>query len=437
METFYRAYRNLNIILFIFSVCPFLQNPRTLRFECKRRYLVYMCAVSLTYFGYVIFLSSRRLPEFLGNISSMTKVLKLVRAIGNAYASLFLIFVCTLNRKPHAEFFDVLLTFDRRFSERISPPISYKRINRAFWIEFTLFSLYLIILFVVEAMFNEKLQLLMNLLFWSCEITEQIVYTLVICHMKNCVTNLLVRFERMHKLLRSLFRQTHTTTTTMTDTISNSQREILRCERFEYIVGLYDVLFKAKRRLQYAFGIVLVFLAIFALFTNILSLYIVLNTNFYQITKHEERHRMYITIKYFVFELPLVVRDVYMATYFNDIGNQVSTLRNQFPCIIQRMGFILWVRAMDKAMMAWSGMEFIKLMVNADNQFVGKGIGRVNRTESVGFHPSLLSVHTFHVALYGLISDGFISPFLGINKIIFISVRALCLRHQHQIGNND
>lgn len=34
---------------------------------------------------------------------------------------------------------------------------------------------------------------------------------------------------------------------------------------------------------------------------------------------------MYITVKYFVFELPLVARDVYMATYFNDMGNQVSS----------------------------------------------------------------------------------------------------------------
>lgn len=325
METFFRAYRKLNIFLFIFIVCPFLQNRETLRFECKRRYVVYVVFVSLTYFGSVILMSSGRLPELLSNLWTMTRVLKLVRAIGNAYASLFLIFLCTLNRQPHAEFFEVLLTFDKRFSARITTPISYKRINLAFWIEFGLFSVYLIILFWVEAMFNEKLTLLINLLFWTCEIGEQIVYTLVICHMKNCVTNLLVRFERTHKLLRSLLRRSDATSQTRS---MHRQKKMYRSERFEYIVGLYDVLFKAQRRLQYAFGTVLVFLAVYALFTNILSLYIVLNSNFYETVKHDERHRLYITIKYFVFELPLVVRDVYMATYFNHIGNQVSNGAN-------------------------------------------------------------------------------------------------------------
>lgn len=320
METFFRAYRKLNIFLFVISICPFLQNRKTLRFECKRRYVIHMGFFSVAYFAYVIFLSSRRLPELLGNFSTMTRVLKLVRAIGNAYASIFLVFLCTLNRKPHAEFFEVLLTFDRRFSARIIKPISYERINRAFWIEFSLFSVYLFVLFLVEATFNEKLKLLTNLLFWSCEISEQIVYTLVICHMKNCVTNLLVRFERTHKLLRTLLLPNDTTAKTWN---VQRQRRMHRCDRFECIVGLYDVLFKAQRRLQYAFGTVLVFLAIYALFTNILSVYIVLNTNFYETVK-QERHRLYITIKYFVFELPLVVRDVYMATYFNDIGNQVS-----------------------------------------------------------------------------------------------------------------
>lgn len=320
METFFHAYRKLNIFLFIFIVCPFLQNRQTLRFECKRRYVIHMVFVSVGYFGWVIFLGSLRLPELLSSVRNMTRVLKLVRAVGNAYASLFLVFLCILNRKSHAEFFEVLLTFDTRVSARITPPISYKRINRAFWIEFSLFSMYLIILFLVEATFNEKLQELVNLLFWSCEISEQIVYTLVICHMKNCVTNLLVRFERMHKLLRSLCQQRKTATVTRR---MQRQQEMNQRDRLEYVSELYDVLFKAQRRLQSAFGSVLLFLAIYALFTNILSLYIVLNTNFYGTVK-QERHRLYITIKYFVFELPLAMREVYMATYFNDIGNQVS-----------------------------------------------------------------------------------------------------------------
>lgn len=321
METFFRAYRKLNIFLFLFSVCPFLQNRKTTRFECKRRYVIYSVLMALTYFGLVIFFTTLRLPDLLVNLQSMTRVLKLVRAVCNAYASLFLIFLCTMNRRPHADFFEVLLKFDRRFSSRFSSPISYKNINRAFWIEFGAFSVYLIVLFWVEVNVNEKMKRLINMMFWSCEITEQIIYTLIICHMKNCVTNLLVRFERMHKLLRSLVRRGDSRAATEG---MQRQIEMERSEHFECISELYDILFKAQRRLQYAFGTVLVFLAIYALFTNILSLYIVLNTNFYDTVRREERHRLYITIKYFVFELPLSVRDVYMVTYFNDIGNQVS-----------------------------------------------------------------------------------------------------------------
>lgn len=320
METFFRAYRNLNIFLFIFSVCPFLQNRTTFRFECKRRHIFYLAIASFTYLAYVVTLSSFRLPELFGKLLTMSHVLKLVRALGNAYGSIVLIFLCTTNRKPHAEYFDVLLAFDKRFNQRISKPISYHRINRAFWIEFGLFSLYLTVICIIEAIFNEKMKEMQNLLFWTCEIAQQIRYTLFICHMKNCATNLLARFDRTHKLFRSLLRPS-----SMSDRRRrHSANHVNSYERFEYTVGLYDMLYKAQRRLQYAFGSVLLFIGLYALFTAILSLYIVLNTNLVEMVKYENRHRLYITVKYFMFEVPLVMRDVYMAIHFNDIGNQVS-----------------------------------------------------------------------------------------------------------------
>lgn len=231
---FYQAYRRLNVFLLCCSICPFLQNKQTNRFVCRRKYLLLVCATTVIYFGFVTWLSAYRLPKLALRLTSMVRILKFYRTIGNVSILLLLIILVLLRRNAHAGFFNKLYHFDYTYNKLIKPPMQYATINRSFWIEITLFSIYMACVFTIEVNFNENMKNIFNLIFWSCELGEQIVFAFVVFHIKNCVCNLLTRIERTNRLLETLGKNS-----------INESGETM-CQRFEYITHLYDILFKAR-----------------------------------------------------------------------------------------------------------------------------------------------------------------------------------------------
>lgn len=329
MSDFFRAYRKLNIFLLITCICPFLQCKRSARFVCHRKYLLYVCIITIIYFAFVVRLCVYRFPPLFASLTSMVNVLKLCRSIGNAYIWLFVTSLLTVGRQSHANFFNKLYHFDETYKQNINPPIKYTIINRMYWIEITISAVYLTIVFMVEVKFNEKLLDVGNMLYWSIEVGEQIGCFFVVFHLKNCVYNLITRFRRVNYLLKTLYRSAAVTPTKMPINNTNNFRFVARndtiCQRFERITNMYDILFMARDHLQKAFSSVLLLIFVYNMFAVALSTYIVINTTAYEGNQRSRRHFLYITIKYLGFELPLTIKDFYFTTYFHFLGNQVRS----------------------------------------------------------------------------------------------------------------
>lgn len=324
MFRFFKAYRRLNIFLFVFGICPFLQCKKTQRFISKLKYLIYIYLTTLSYFILVGYLSFTRTPPLTASLTSMVRILKFCRSIGNTYALFFVINFLLFYRKSHANFFNQLYQFDRTYNKQVKPSIKYTIINRIYWIEILTFSSYMIIIFFTEVEFNENMRNWRNILFWGFEVAEQIVYAFVVFHMKNCANNLTTRFQQMIGLLNKI--ATEDTKSFKIDT---------HCWQLENVAQMLDILFKARNNLQCAFGSVLLVIFIYNLFGVALSSYIMIDANIYESNQRTRKHLYYITIKYFAFELPLILKDFYFTVYFHFLGNTVCNLHLKYHLFFQ------------------------------------------------------------------------------------------------------
>lgn len=316
MSSFFKAYRRLNIFLLIFGICPFLQCKRTQRFISKFKHLVFIYCTTLSYFLFVGYLSFYRTPPLTASLTSMVRILKLCRSVGNTYALFFVINFLLIHRQSHANFFNKLCQFDRTYNQQVKPAIKYTVINRMFWIEIILFASYLCLIFFTEVEFNENMRNWRNILFWSCEVAEQIVYGFVVFHMKNCACNLTTRFRQIDGLLNKIVTN---------DSKLNSDKLDTHCWQLEKVAQMLDILYKARNNLQRAFGAALLVIFVYNLFAVALSSYIMIDANVYESNQQTSKHLCYITIKYFGFELPLILKDFYFTAYFHFLGNTVST----------------------------------------------------------------------------------------------------------------
>lgn len=316
MSSFYKAYRQINIFLLILGICPFLQSRRTQRFVCRQKYLVFVCSSTMAYFTYVAFLSFYRLPPLMANLYSMVRILKLCRTIGNAYALFFVISFLLIDRQAHANFFNKLYQFDCAYSKLVKPSINYITINRMFWIEIIVFACYLCVAFFTEVKFNENMKYWLNTMFWSCEVGEQMIYAFIVFHMKNCASNLITRFRQINVLLTKMEFSKE----------SNKSIKAECCWQLEKIAQMLDILFKARDDLQQAFGSALMMIFVYNLFAVALSSYIMINVNIYESNQRTLRHLYYITVKYFGFEVPLILKDFYFTAYFHFLGNTVRVM---------------------------------------------------------------------------------------------------------------
>lgn len=320
MSSFYKAYRRLNIILLIFGICPFLQSKRTQRFVCRRKYLVFVCSTTIAYFTLVAYLSFCHIPIIMANLSSMIRLLKICRSVGNAYTLFFVITFLLINRQAHANFFNKLYQFDCVYSKLVKPSIKYTIINRIFWFEMVAFAIYLCIVFITEVKFNEKMKMWLSFAFWSCEVGEQMVYGFIVFHMKNCACNLIIRLRQINALLHMLTKMTASSNE------CNKSNSTECCWQLEKVAHMLDILCKARESMQFAFGSALVMIFVYNLFAVALATYIMVNANVYETGQRTLRHLFYITIKYYGFELPLILKDFYFTAYFHFLGNSVRRL---------------------------------------------------------------------------------------------------------------
>lgn len=128
--------------------------------------------------------------------------------------------------------------------------------------------------------------------------------------MKNCACNLLTRFHQINHLLIKLASND--------PKLSSNKMETKRWQ-LEKVAHMLSVFSIARDCLQQAFGSAFLVIFIYNLFAVALSSYIMINAN-----QRVLNNLYYITLKYFGFELPLILKDFYFTAYFHQIGNTVT-----------------------------------------------------------------------------------------------------------------
>lgn len=351
-SSFLQAYRRLNVFLFIFSICPFLQCKQTNRFVCKRKYFAYVCTTTITYFVYVLYLSSFRFPISTDNIIEMVDILKLCRTMGNAYTIFLVVIFLLIERQAHANYFNKLYQFDCIYNKLVNPTIEYTAMNRMFWIEVITFTSYLCFMFVSQLKSQEPLWY--DVLFWACEIGEQCVYAFAMFHMKNCAFNLIVRLQKVNTLLRKF-------------SVNKSNVNISNVEysQLEHVMRMLDILLNARDNLQNAFGLAFLLMFVYNLFAVTLSSYIMINANFNENNHHNQHdlHNLHYNLaKYLCFELPLIFKDFYCIIYYHCLGRTVR---------------FMWTNLFS----IWSDCE-INAFISKISQ-IQRSVTRINRIENI------------------------------------------------------
>lgn len=302
MNEFFRAYRAVNVCIFALCIGPFLQSSR---FECKTRYLVFNRFVCLFYFCLIVKLNLDNVVEIFRDVSSVALLLRSIQIVSDSFGLLFMILLLVAQREHHADIFNSFHRFDQLHLSYFNRAVSYRHINRSFWIESFSFSLYLISACVLEAHFARTLFPKESVAYDFSDLLAHVGETVIIFHIKNCASNWFERINRVNRLLNALLERK------------------LAARRLEHIVELHRALLKAKSCLQQAFGGTLLFIILYGLLTTTLKLYIAVNSNVHE----KQRDQLQLTIvDYLLVEVAVLVRDVYVILHLNRFGDKVKSI---------------------------------------------------------------------------------------------------------------
>lgn len=331
-SSFYKAYHRLNVFLMIACVCPFLQCKRTNRFICKTKYLRFICINILIYLALVSYLSSLEMPSTTRTAPTLYNILEFSHLIGNNYF-LFLTLACLLvKRHAHAEFFNCLFQFDRTYKKFIEPPVKYKHINRTFWIELILYGVYVPLqsyyknTYELEVFSDYSKLIRISLCF------EQILYVIVLFHIKNCAHNLIVRVRKINLLLHKfLVKQQQ-----QQQQRNATKYPMANLFRLEQTALMFIILLKAQQSLQTAFGPVFVLIFTFNLFSIAFTAYPFLSPE----DHYSEDTPTYLKILDIIVMIPYFFKDFYCMINYHILGNMVSIYRFSFWILIKFIQFL-------------------------------------------------------------------------------------------------
>lgn len=318
MKEFFKVYRRLNIFLLAICICPFLQSKQTFRFVCHRKYVVLTLIVLLVFHSFMIYLSVQRLPPTISSLAYY-RLLKLSQTFGSMYGFGFVVFYLLRSRYAHAAFFDELFRFDMAFTTSMNAPLNYSRINRQFWIDTILFSIYLMCTFVGELVFHKYRNQWRDWCFMCCEQIQQITFFIILFHMKNAINNLTLRYRHINQSLISINGQS---SFKLDHHECKGHKNV--CQQFECITHAFDLLARARDRLHEAFASSLLLIYTYNMFAIALSTFIVLSSVFYEVEHHKVTHLSQIAMQYLGNELPMIVRELYFTAAFHTFGHMVG-----------------------------------------------------------------------------------------------------------------
>lgn len=306
---FYNAFRKLNLFLLVLCICPFSQNKKTWKFECKAKYVCYNCALLLTYFVIVWKFGYAKVLEICQKHDSLTDSLKSIRILGDLYKFVIILFLMNINYKPHKLFFNEIYELHCVLMEHLQNHTKFRMNNCRFWTECFVYTFYFLIGNVIDIVINDKKNVALDLLLRCCLITDSVICGIIIFYMKHCVANLFGFYGDLYELMQ------YAQSTTFRRKCGNFRR---LQQEWEVIMKLYDQLIDIQKHLGAAFGSALLFTIIYDMFFITLSIYIVIEA-----IVRDSEDTSSITIRWFLYDAPLNSKDVYFIFHFHQMGEQV------------------------------------------------------------------------------------------------------------------
>lgn len=219
-----------------------------------------------------------------------------------------------LPRHHHASFFDALHAFDKLLSRSIHQHIAYIGCNHRFYIECISYAAYYIIVNAIKLAIIDQPSTLAQYIFITCCNIEIILFGCAIFHMKNCSSHLVRRYDMLNAALAAAY----------IDKQAFRYRSAI-IERFYRVMELYGALDGVQKRVQSAFGVILLYICVNDMFTITFSVYYTLVVNFrVSATMDTWQRRHLIMADFIIYELPMVLRNVYLIVYFHRLGRRVS-----------------------------------------------------------------------------------------------------------------
>lgn len=82
---------------------------------------------------------------------------------------------------------------------------------------------------------------------------------------------------------------------------------------------------RVQKRLQSAFGAILLFICVYDMFTVTFSMYHAVYMNFRAIQTVSTRvRRQFVMVNFIMYGLPMIFKDVYLIVFFHRLGDRVS-----------------------------------------------------------------------------------------------------------------
>lgn len=207
-----------------------------------------------------------------------------------------------------------MYAFDRRLASLLHYRITYAGCHRQLIIECAVYTLYYIAATALKLIYSERKFTLAQRIFAQCCNIEVILFGCAMFHMKNCAMHLRQRFDILHNELIAVYSE-----------MSVRNHRATTINRFYRLIELYAMLNRVQKRLQSAFGAILLFICVYDMFTVTFSMYHAVYMNFRAIQTVSTRvRRQFVMVNFIMYGLPMIFKDVYLIVFFHRLGDRVS-----------------------------------------------------------------------------------------------------------------
>lgn len=309
---FLQSCRKLNRLMFVLCICPFMLHQQSHKFKTLPIHIVYSVTVLLFYFIVSTTIYYRIDIEQLWcnwdtEEHKIASILKILRVISNVYGLSGVIIFSLLNCVSHSMYFNQLQQFDLDLMNISNSTINYRQVNSKYLILCCIWIVYYGVIVNSLEYYFFKMDDFERILYFIFYYISAIVIGICIFHIQSCAAYYQIRATELQEMIVI-------------------QLEAFVCDerqsnKLEDMLSLLMYLKNVKKTFKMSFEPTLLFILIHDLVNVVLSINFIIFRLIYPNLGVIGADYL---LDYIIYELPLVVKDIYCVHVCHKFGNQVS-----------------------------------------------------------------------------------------------------------------